>query len=238
MAVIALFAGVVVLLFRCVRVLAFVLLVLVLVDAAMVFALVLVGFVSVVVLFLFGLVSLVVVFTLSGFVLVVVFALILFVASRLGLVILELERCFDIGGLDDDAGDVIAQGFERALQPRLYFDAVHRDDVGLADSDQVACREFERMPFSAGRHESNDIHAVAAHTLREVLHRVDTRDHAQRLGRHFGRSGRRDDRRGRRRGSGVIRAGGDRQGHGRSDEQHVRSSEIKSHLTQPPGTFR
>ena len=74
-----------------------------------------------VVFFLFVLVTVVVALVLVlvsvvlAFLFVVVFAL-------LSLVVLELQRRLGVGSLDHDAGDVIAQRLERALQPRLQFD--------------------------------------------------------------------------------------------------------------------
>ena len=169
--------------------------------------------VAVVVLFLFLLlVTVVVFFPFFLLLITVIFALVLVavvltflvvVFAFLSLVVLELQRRLGVGSLDHDAGDVTAQRFERALQPRLQFDAVHRDDVGLSDRDQVARRELERMPLRAGGHEGDDFHPVAADALGEVLHRVDARDHAQRLEGLLYRSLRRRLRRSRR-GGGII----------------------------------
>ena len=103
------------------------------------------------------------------------------VFAFLSLVVLELQSRLGVGSLDHDAGEVIAQRLQRALQPGLQLETVHRDDVGLADLDQVAGRQFERVALRAGRHERRHFHAVATDALGEVLHRVDARDHAQRL---------------------------------------------------------
>ena len=162
-----------------------------LILVAMVLALVLVVvfaflffLVAVVVLFLFFLLLIItMVFALVLVFVAVVLTFLVVVFAFFGLVVLELQRRLGVGSLDHDTGDVIAQGFERPLQPRLQFDTVHRDDVRFSDRDQVARREFERVPFSPGRHERNNLHPVAADTLGEVLHRVDARDHEHRLGR-------------------------------------------------------
>ena len=98
----------------------------------------------------------------------------------------ERQCRFGVRSPDYDAGDVIAQGLERTLQPQLQLEAVHRYDVGFADQEEIARREFEAVGLNAGRHEAHNFHAVAPDALCEVLHRVDARDH----GRRFGGAGR------------------------------------------------
>ena len=177
--------------------------------------------ITVVVLFLFFLLLITVIFALVLLlVAVVVLAFLVVVFALFGLVVLELQRRLGVGSLDHDAGDVVAQRFERALQPWLQFDAVHRDDVGLSDRDEVARRELEGMPLRAGGHEGDDFHPVAADSFGEVLHRVDARDHAQRLECND-RCVRGWSTDGRVRGLRVIRAGDDRHRQRSGDEQHV-----------------
>ena len=160
--------------------------------------------VTVMVFFPFFLLLITVVF---AFVLVLVAVVLAFlfvvVFAFLSLVVLKLQRRLGVGSLDHDAGEVIAQRLQRALQPWLQFETVHRDDVGLADPDQVAGRELERVALGAGRHERHDVDAVTADAFSEVLHRVDARDHAQRLEGLLYRSLRRRLSRSRR-GSGII----------------------------------
>ena len=166
-------------------------------------------------------------------VVVLVFVVVVLVLMVAVLVFHEWQCRLGVRSLDHDTGDVIAQGLERAVQPGQQTEAVDHHDIGLGDREQVARCEFELVGLDAGAHDCLDFHAVAADALGEVLHRVNARDHAQRLGRN--------DRRvrgrgagGRARGLGGVRAGGDRhrQGQARGDERHAQFHEVQSrHVT-------
>ena len=135
-----------------------------------------------------------------------------------------------VRSLDHDAGEVVAQRLDRTIQPGQQSEAVRHYDVGPADPEEVARREFETVGLGAGPHDGLDFHPVAADAFGEVLHRVDARDHAQWLGGDTGGGvGRLGGAGGSVRRLGLFRAGRYRQGQGRDDEQQKHTSNTSSH---------
>ena len=88
-----------------------------------------------------------------------------------------------VGRLHDNRGQVVPDGVDRAIHPRLESDPVHHDHVRLAKRQQVGRGGFEAVRLDPRPDQHVDLGPVTADTLGEVAQRIDRGDNLEAVGR-------------------------------------------------------